>query len=544
MNRDRHFIFLLSFLLVTALTSLPLQAELPSPPREGTPVQGDSDIDPYSVKFYEDMDYKNQINTWKLPPGMRLQKVNQVNSMYSIGDSGGTTKPQPVLYTGPIGSILLGSKVECILFPEQELTSHIRKLTSYDEVTIPPFAIAAKTNKKYLLIPYKRIESSTPAINTKYLPRVGSFIIFRKDIGDVLGVLLQSGQDWSQFLPFPESPSQTDIIYKKIPAGGPFTLSVESGSKGQWVIKGSGHPRPDDVQVIVEGSNGATRKLIEPNSQELKFDLDKMGIHQVSSVRIIYKGPFGAWAYLPPSPPKTHRAPPAPPPPSHVSPKVIRPDSVSKGRPLATGTMTVEQDTDRPGANLKVFNLDTADPQLCVKACGDEPKCRAYTYVKPGVQGPKARCWLKSGVPSAKPNKCCVSGVKTAQGATAPPVKVPVFEGRPLATGTMTVEQDTDRPGANLRVFNLDTADPQLCAKTCQEDTQCRAYTYVKPGVQGPKARCWLKTGVPAAKPNPCCVSGVKTQAAGQTEIEKPGTKAIPINIPSTGDSKEKEPKR
>jgi len=35
-------------------------------------------------------------------------------------------------------------------------------------------------------------------------------------------------------------------------------------------------------------------------------------------------------------------------------------------------------------------------PNLCEKACNDEPNCKAYPYVKPNTtQGPNPRCWLK-----------------------------------------------------------------------------------------------------------------------------------------------------
>jgi hypothetical protein len=185
-------------------------------------------------------------------------------------------------------------------------------------------------------------------------------------------------------------------------------------------------------------------------------------------------------------------------------------------------SMTLEPDTDRPGANLRVFNLDTAYPQRCAKACQEDAKCRAYTYVKPGVQGPKARCWLKTSVPPAKSSACCVSGVKTVQGGEAHPTKVPVLEGRPLPTGPISLEQDTDRPGLNYRSFDLDVPEPKRCQRTCQDDPECKAWTYVKPGVQGPRARCWLKTGVPAAKPNPCCLSGVKTAETAQSQPSVP----------------------
>jgi len=73
----------------------------------------------------------------------------------------------------------------------------------------------------------------------------------------------------------------------------------------------------------------------------------------------------------------------------------------------------LELGTDRPGMDYKDFDLSSPDPKLCEDACkADSPKCKAFTYVKPGIQGPSARCWLKSGVPAAVKNDCCVSGIK------------------------------------------------------------------------------------------------------------------------------------
>jgi hypothetical protein len=69
-------------------------------------------------------------------------------------------------------------------------------------------------------------------------------------------------------------------------------------------------------------------------------------------------------------------------------------------------------DTDRPGNNYRNFDLAQPDPDFCLEACQKESRCKAFTYVKPGVQGPKARCWLKDAVPPAKPSDCCVTGVK------------------------------------------------------------------------------------------------------------------------------------
>ena len=72
---------------------------------------------------------------------------------------------------------------------------------------------------------------------------------------------------------------------------------------------------------------------------------------------------------------------------------------------------TFEPDIDRPGIDYKSFDLPAAEPGLCQRACLDEGNCRAWTYVKPGVQGTGARCWLKNAVPAPTPNQCCVSGV-------------------------------------------------------------------------------------------------------------------------------------
>src|ERR1044072_1055837 len=65
------------------------------------------------------------------------------------------------------------------------------------------------------------------------------------------------------------------------------------------------------------------------------------------------------------------------------------------------GGFTVEQETDRPGSDITNFDLPQANFELCRNACAAQLNCRAYVFVKPGVQGPNARCWLKSAVPPA-----------------------------------------------------------------------------------------------------------------------------------------------
>ena len=97
-------------------------------------------------------------------------------------------------------------------------------------------------------------------------------------------------------------------------------------------------------------------------------------------------------------------------------------------------------------------------------------------------------------------------------------------------SGIRAQEVGVDRPGSDLRHgFALPQADPGLCRQACDEDSQCRAYTYVKPGVQAGSAVCWLKHAVPPAVANDCCVSGIKPIVVLPPAAKaKPGVKTKP----------------
>jgi hypothetical protein len=94
------------------------------------------------------------------------------------------------------------------------------------------------------------------------------------------------------------------------------------------------------------------------------------------------------------------------------------PASVAREEPsehasTAQGRVGIEYDTNRPGFDYSTEELSRPDPGECQAACERDAKCRAYTYVKPGVQGRTARCYLKSSVPRPVSDRCCVSGVKS-----------------------------------------------------------------------------------------------------------------------------------
>ncbi len=79
-------------------------------------------------------------------------------------------------------------------------------------------------------------------------------------------------------------------------------------------------------------------------------------------------------------------------------------------------------------------------------------------------------------------------------------------------------EWNTDRPGNDIRDFDLRAPDYNLCRQACDGNASCRAWTYVNPGVQGPQARCYLKSPVPARVANACCVSGEKARDTSDRE--------------------------
>lgn len=73
----------------------------------------------------------------------------------------------------------------------------------------------------------------------------------------------------------------------------------------------------------------------------------------------------------------------------------------------------------------------------------------------------------------------------------------------------ITTEPGTDRYGSDYKCLRgIDT--PAACRSLCVGETECRAYTWVKPGAIEPQAICCLKNAVPPSTRNENCVSGVK----------------------------------
>jgi hypothetical protein len=85
----------------------------------------------------------------------------------------------------------------------------------------------------------------------------------------------------------------------------------------------------------------------------------------------------------------------------------VRGAAVIEGR-----TGDLEYAIDRLGGDYR--NIDVAaDPtgKVCADACQADPKCRAFTYVRPGYIGSAARCFLKNRITKPRRKPCCISGV-------------------------------------------------------------------------------------------------------------------------------------
>lgn len=338
----------------------------------------------------------------------------------------------------------------------------------------------------------------------------------------------------------------------------------------------------------------------------------------------------------------------------------LQPDHVDQVHPKMTpgdAGCPIMNNTDLPGSDYIDLDLSKADPKECQKLCDGDTTCLAWSYVKPGIQGPSARCWLKDTIPDQVVDSCCVSGQKlcvvgVVTTACEPNLPTPIvtYTGSELYTGSdgskytrynllvknyyeyssdlflpapdlppcgkntdssrtwiniydasgnrlygfcaltspaelqnlwfsvpigalapvsatveiedracgivssstsipisytiiipdeeveplknnrgesdgittspdqvvnlagteIFIKKDTDIPGQDYSRFELDTANPISCAQVCAEDPRCQSFTYVKPGIQGNKANCWLKSGNPAEKSDSCCISGTK----------------------------------
>jgi len=162
--------------------------------------------------------------------------------------------------------------------------------------------------------------------------------------------------------------------------------------------------------------------------------------------------------------------------------------------PCLTQAVCAQVGYDRRGGDYLNFTVRSGDPAVCAARCDRDQRCRAWSFNYPSAEH-AATCWLKNQVPPRVEDNASASGVRGAG----------VIEPR-----RANRESGIDRPGGDYRDFDL-APNPigEDCKSACDSETQCRAWTYVRPGYNGPAARCYLKDRVLPPHRKACCISGV-----------------------------------
>lgn len=136
--------------------------------------------------------------------------------------------------------------------------------------------------------------------------------------------------------------------------------------------------------------------------------------------------------------------------------------------PPVTASPNFEYGVDRRGGDYRSFDLTFDAPGLCAGQCAQEGQCRAWTYVKPGVQGPRARCWLKNVVPAQSRDANTISGLRTASAPQPATVPVPVPPA-PAAARFLGCFKDTSVFDLNGHLERSAQNTPQRCVAVCRD---------------------------------------------------------------------------
>lgn len=142
-----------------------------------------------------------------------------------------------------------------------------------------------------------------------------------------------------------------------------------------------------------------------------------------------------------------------------------------------------------PGSDYGNFIADSW--VLCRNTCGGESRCQGWTWVKPGIQGPKGHCWLKDRLPNLVRDKNCNSGSHEN-----------------ISERDLKEEGGTNRPGSDYK--NSDSATAAACADWCRREDQCAAWSFARPVSHGRPGHCWLKRQVARPVADANFIAGVK----------------------------------
>jgi len=117
--------------------------------------------------------------------------------------------------------------------------------------------------------------------------------------------------------------------------------------------------------------------------------------------------------------------------------------------------------------------------------------------------------WGRSRPPGQTVVPSSVS-VEPAQQAAAP---VPLADSSEVHVQPPTpnggIARGVDYPGMDLSNQQTEDDGGAACRQVCVANSQCHAFSWVRPGVQSTNAVCWLKSGVPPSVKNGDVNSGI-----------------------------------
>ena len=348
--------------------------------------QAQSPVAPNEVRLCEHENYQGKCVSFFLKPHMRHRLVRQL----------------PATLDNQVSSMQVGSDVKIFGFSDRDFMG-----PSHEFWTAHP---DLQYKLRYCMDYHQK---------ERWPDRISSLIIVPRDDGfpdpepsghpvtAVEGVYLQANPPKGQlgalcregYYPFPENRAVKEARFPNL---GPYmdNRADEVAVCGHLAVELYPEPRFKGTPVIMR-----TGQPSNIYSSDFWWRLDDFGIN--NDVSSLISRPMGGKVEVGQAPPllpperggeaagEPHRAPPV------VQPMTAQPIQTS-----------FEHGIDRAGGDYQNFDLPEPRPELCRDACIADSKCRAYTYVKPGIQGAKARCWLKSTVGPARPDGCCVSGVK------------------------------------------------------------------------------------------------------------------------------------
>ena len=128
---------------------------------------------------------------------------------------------------------------------------------------------------------------------------------------------------------------------------------------------------------------------------------------------------------------------------------------------MSSGSAFAVDGANLPGHDYANFNAPSAF--VCRTTCGGESRCQAYTWVKPGIQGPSGHCWLKHTQPEYREG--CMLQLRSAQ-----------FHLQTISRA----EDKINRPGSDFK--NFQTNSWNTCARPPVPRGRLRVLDLCPPG--------------------------------------------------------------